>query len=441
MKKIKWLIISLLIILVILIGAIIIIINLNPNNIEDEIGDEGLVIDYDAQEVEQVTSNINFYTVSNCINQYLDIINLDSSIYYGYDDNNNYTKIIDDNEIKENIYYLLDSTYTSENGITLDNLYDNINTLNEKIIFMPIKMNVLTKANVEVYAVYGIEYTLENEYVGDAYFIVNLDRNNNTFSIQPIKNGEYTNIDDIELINNDDKTIDNNNFNEFVEARITYEELLQNYISSYKTIAIVKPDLMYELLDEEYKNKKFGSLENFEIYISNNKEEIQRISLQSYQVNNYDDYTQYVCVDQNGKYYIFNETAVMDYTLILDTYTIDLPQFTEEYNNSTDSEKVLLNIQKIFAAINDGDYSYVYGKLDTTFKQNNFPTEADFEAYIKANFYENNSIAYSNYQTSGNLHIFEISITNADDETSSAVTKNFIMQLLDGTDFVMSFNV
>ena len=90
---------------------------------------------------------------------------------------------------------------------------------------------------------------------------------------------------------------------------------------------------------------------------------------------------------------------------------------------------------------NDKDYNYVYNKLDNTFKQNNFPTLESFQTYITQNLYENNSIAYSNYQTSGNLHIYEISIKNAEDENSATVTKNFIMQLLDGTDFVMSFNV
>ena len=165
------------------------------------------------------------------------------------------------------------------------------------------------------------------------------------------------------------------------------------------------------------------------------------MELEQYQVNSYDDYTQYVCIDQNGKYYIFNETAIMNFELILDTYTVDIPQFTEQYNNSTDSEKVLLNIQKVFSAINDGDYNYVYNKLDSTFRQNNFPTLESFENYIIENFYENNSIGYSNYQTSGDLHIYVISITNADDGTSITLEKNFIMQLFDGTDFVMSFNV
>ena len=165
------------------------------------------------------------------------------------------------------------------------------------------------------------------------------------------------------------------------------------------------------------------------------------MKLNAYQINEYENYTQYVCKDQNENYYIFNETGIMDYTVILDTYTIDLPQFIEKYNNSTDAEKVLLNIQKVFEAINHGDYGYVYDKLDNEFKQNNFPTETEFENYIKQNLYENNSISYGKYKTSGDLHIYDINIKNKDDENSITKTKNIIMRLEEGTDFVMSFNV
>ena len=45
----------------------------------------------------------------------------------------------------------------------------------------------------------------------------------------------------------------------------------------------------------------------------------------------------------------------MDFDVILDVYTVEIPELTEQYNNSTDAEKVLMNIQKVFYAINDGD--------------------------------------------------------------------------------------
>ena len=195
------------------------------------------------------------------------------------------------------------------------------------------------------------------------------------------------------------------------------------------------------MLDEEYRNKKFGSLENFQTYVDSNKQSIQQINLQQYQVNNYDDYLQYVMIDKNGRYYIFNEIAIMDFKLYLDTYTVDLPEFIEKYNKSTDQVKAGMNLEKIFSALNDGDYNYVYNKLDSTFKQNNFPNLNDFENYVKENFYAPMQVEYSNYKYSGNLHIYDVNIKDRNNSNSSSITKNFIMQLLDGTNFVMSFNV
>lgn len=440
MKKIKWIILILSIVLIISIILLFAITN-SKNIKENEEGDEGEVIDYENQQTEQVTNGIDFYTVNNCINQYFDVINLNSTMYYGYNENNEYSRIISDDEIKENINSLLSSKFINERGITLDNIFENINTVEEEVIFMSLKMNSLAKANIETYSVYGIAYTFDNTYIGDYYFIVNLDRNNFTFSIEPLENGQYNDINEIQLENDDNFTIEANYYNQFTEEQVNYEYLAKQYVNSYKTLSLVKPEFMYELIDEEYRNAKFGNLEQFEKYIEDNRENIQKINLQKFRVDNSEDYIQYICIDQNGRYYIFDETAIMDYKVILDIYTIDLPEFTQEYNNSTDAEKVLLNIQKVFSAINDGDYNYVYNKLDNTFRQNNFPTLESFETYITQNFYENNSIAYSNYQTSGNLHIYEISITNTNDENSTTITKNFIMQLLDGTDFVMSFSV
>ena len=60
--------------------------------------------------------------------------------------------------------------------------------------------------------------------------------------------------------------------------------------------------------------------------------------------------------------------------------------------------------------------------------------------YCKSIFYTNNDIEFSNYQNSGALHMFDAKFTNKDNNTEST-TKTFIIKLLEGTDFVMSFNV
>lgn len=216
------------------------------------------------------------------------------------------------------------------------------------------------------------------------------------------------------------------------------------YLEDIKTDLLYNIEEAYEKLNIDYKQAKFPTLERFQEYVEENRDRISSITISSYQrfpredgKNGY----QLVAIDTNNNYYIFNVTAVMQYDVLLDVYTVDIPMFIEQYNSATDAEKAALNLQKVFSAINNKDYQYVYNKLDSTFRQNNFQTLADFETYAENTFYDNNSVGYTNYQTSGNLHIFELNITDKSNATSPAITKNFIMQLLDGTDFVMSFSV
>ena len=45
------------------------------------------------------------------------------------------------------------------------------------------------------------------------------------------------------------------------------------------------PDMAYDLLNEEYRNKRFGSVEEFKNYIHNNQEEIKGYLAREYEAN------------------------------------------------------------------------------------------------------------------------------------------------------------
>ena len=147
--------------------------------------------------------------------------------------------------------------------------------------------------------------------------------------------------------------------------------------------------------------------------------------------------TEYICLDEKGKYYIFTKDNIVNYNVILDTYTIDLPEFLEKYNSNKGEIKVGLNLQKIFDAIKNEDYKFVYNKLDETFRKNNFKTEEDFVKYAEQNF-ANCEFKYSSCEKTNTLYVAKVKITKNNGETKA---KEFIMKLQEGTDFVMSFNV
>ena len=78
----------------------------NPEVILEQKGEAGEIIDYENQEVQKVTDFGKFYTVINCVNTYIDKININNSSYYGTDENDNYTIIVSKENINKNIYDL-----------------------------------------------------------------------------------------------------------------------------------------------------------------------------------------------------------------------------------------------------------------------------------------------------------------------------------------------
>ena len=200
-------------------------------------------------------------------------------------------------------------------------------------------------------------------------------------------------------------------------------------------------EMVYEKLNQEYREKRFETYEEFDSYAVNNIMNSVSMRIASYQKSEHEGYTQYTCADQNNNYYIFYITDIMNYTLILDTYTIDLPEFVEEYNSADDARKVQLNISKVFEAINDGDYRYVYNKLDETFRNNTYGSLENFRVYMEENFYEENDIEYLEFSEEGDTYIYRTRIKNAAEGQSEGKEMTVIMKLLEGTNFVMSFSI
>ena len=128
----------------------------------------------------------------------------------------------------------------------------------------------------------------------------------------------------------------------------------------------------------------------------------------------------------------------MDYKIYLDDYTVDTQEFIQKYNQETDLNKVKYNADKFLKALNKNDYEYIFGKLDETFMQNNFSTFDGFKNYMEQRF--NNSYTSEYYETreENGTFIQEIELI---DENGNRNSLEIIMQLKDGTDFVMSFSV
>ena len=330
--------------------------------------------------------------------------------------------------------YLKDETDSSL--IKMQNEYKQDGSYSKQVIY---KLNIddMYQYNLDSnFSLVLVEAKLNNT---ELNLLVKLDNANNTYSIflnDYITKNNYEKHMSVKNIMIGKTKIQKNDYNSDISVDGTEKDVVVQYFSDYRMKMLNDTKSAYQKLDSEYAEKKFGQYSNFESYVNNNKNKIEVASIDKYQVVENKNGKEYVCVDENDKYYIFMEEEVGKYSVVLDTYTIDLPEFIEKYNSANEKTKVGLNIQKVFDAINNEDYEYVYNKLDNTFKQTNFKTVQEFANYAVQNF-AGKQLKYGECQQQGSMYIFDITMMSGTNQTN----KRVIMQLKNGTDFVMSFNV
>ena len=131
----------------------------------------------------------------------------------------------------------------------------------------------------------------------------------------------------------------------------------------------------------------------------------------------------------------------MQFSVILDTHTLEWPEFLRAYSSANSQGRVALNIQRLIEAINHGDYRFAYTRLSGGFRQNNFTTLESFERSIRDTLPSRIRIEFGEFNREGNVYTYEVRLFERDNHNAPPVRKTFIMQLQDGTDFVYSFNI
>ena len=463
MKHIKTLIWIVSILILLIIITIIIISNINKdkktekmniiptnNKSEQEIDtktydDEGDWYEEEYPEKAYVlTSKNTFFSIEELIQTYLTYLKAGNN---------------------EAVYSILDNTYITTNGINNENV---LNIAKQGILYdgnyKAKKIYIKESENSSIYYVYG---TLEKSSTRvKIYFIVYTDPTNLSYSLKPITEQEYLRYTIQGQVENYAEKIERTDYNKLSYIQLNNEQIAQKYFENYKNDARYYPQDAYNSLDERYKNLRFGSYENFTAYLTQKAAELEALdykavknanqfqSQEEYQnyIKNLDrkrmekyyiytvDETDYcICVDGYGNYYIFKIIDVMNYKLILDTYTIDLPDFLEKYKDASIEDKVILNIEKIFEALNNKDYNYVYNKLEPTYRENTVGTYENFATIMSKNLYEKNSIEYETFTKGENSHKYTLTITDATGKNQAKIQMNITMMLGENTDYTIKF--
>jgi len=109
--------------------------------------------------------------------------------------------------------------------------------------------------------------------------------------------------------------------NEYSVANISNEQMAGIYLADFRNSIYEDINITYNLLNETYRNIKFGSLENFKNYLNSNNITVKVSKYYFDQDNGYDIYGVY---DSNDNLIIFKTKGVMQYEVYLDDYTVEI---------------------------------------------------------------------------------------------------------------------
>lgn len=345
----------------------------------------------------QVTDYSTLYAMSKCINKYFNYIkdnNIQAVNELG--GNNVFT-------IQNNVNYTLKQAYSTEN----------------KYIRKYYTHGILTLANGN--------FTATEQ---DVYMVIYFTSENSGYILQTISEAEYKSMH--QLNQDDTVNIVEGTYNKYEYEYVNNIKQMEIYLENFAFQVFNNTEKSYKLLNEEYRNKRFGNVNKYVEFLNEKINQIQDIKITQYNVYEEDENKIYVGTDENGNYYYIKEKAYMDYELILDNYTMD------DYSEEDEEEKIKKSAEKFILMVNSADYTNAYNLLDEAFKITNFPTEQDFINYIKSNWFSRNIIASKELTEDG---ICIVKMRESISTTSNSMEKQFKVTLGEGMNFTIKFNV
>lgn len=444
-KIIRWMIL----IIIILIICIILYLLFKNNGklIEDQSATPPTHIEVEENygKIENAKNKKDYYIAKNCLNTFY--INY-SQIY---EDTKNSFKLESDAENIEklkkqniqNVYDILDEEYIKENSITVNNLEKKLQKINKVSIDIT-DMYVYTKnQNIKIYFVYGNLIDILNEKVNDLKVMLKVDTRNRTFKVllQDYVEKYYNDIEDGKELNiKVADEIENKTYNVYKFESMTEEEFLNDMFTNCKLELLYNPESIYNKFSDEYKLNRFNTLNDLEEYVNENKTTIFNMQLSKYQKNVHEDYIEYICMTNNNKYYTINEKSLLDYSITMDTYTINTTEFKNKYDKADNKTKVGYNLEKIIQSLKEKNYRYMYNKLNNEFKQNNYANYDDFEKYMKNNLFNNNKFKYESIEENKDIYISKLNIMDKLNSNQNTKKLNIIMKLNNNYEFEISFS-
>lgn len=383
-----------------------------PNNEEIDNGGDFIT----SEEYSEVTSPTSFYTVKNYVEEF----------FYHIESLSNSNSSI------EELMGILYDDYIIENNITSDNLN---NKLSKLIKYSFNIDNIYVYSNTNTLTTFLVNGNFTNEVDGFTSYniFMAIDYESGAYKIYPAGNNS-------KFVNN--KNIELNEYNKYKNNTVDDLTMCNNYLNFYKQKIQENLSEAYDLLDNDYKKVRFKNVDSYIQYVNNNKNNILNFKVEKYKVNvNTDGSKQYIIIDNNSYYFIINARSVMNFSIMLDSYTTPLSETTTKYSSASDQEKACMCLEMVKEMINNKDYETIYSHLNETFKSNNFSSFENFSNLIKSKYYDINTFSYESYSTANDSYIINVKVSDNSDKNKN-FDMSFVVKLGKSiNDFEMSFNI
>lgn len=110
--------------------------------------------------------------------------------------------------------------------------------------------------------------------------------------------------------------------NEYIPTYVSDEDMAKIYLNDYIHNMYYDVEMAYNSLDEEYRNKRFGSIEKYKEYI--NTLNYKTYNLATYYKTTKDGYIIFGVRDENFNLFVFKTKGVMQYKVYLDDFTVEI---------------------------------------------------------------------------------------------------------------------
>lgn len=256
-------------------------------------------ISEDAKKVYRLSLNILYLDSMKCINEF----NSQLENIYNEENNINQDGNTPDISFADAAFSYLDPIYINNSNITAEN----IKQLAGQYVFIPTNGFGSIQQN-QIAILFGKRINKINNFQEDYGYIVQLNETDKVFSIIPydlMKNLGITTLQEgNQLSLNNNTKVEKKDYNNYYPSTLSAETIAREYFKLFKTITINKPDLAFEKLTTNYKNK-YGTVDNFKQYVTNNIEKFNSLRAITAIENTEGDYITYTCSDNNGeKFYL-----------------------------------------------------------------------------------------------------------------------------------------